>query len=449
MLASVLTAGVGWSAPVRAAEPWSAPAALAACAGQGPVGVAFPGSSPFAASGPGAILFSSGGVACGEGAGGGHAAVSAIGAQDLPGRPVAVALSGGGALTGPDSLVGATDGDIVVAGGAGASGTVGGVVAEGRAGDAPSRPYPTGGPVEPIAQTSAYLGDVGIASLQGRGRTRSIVLRVQRHFATALGPAVTVAPWPRAVSALAVGLDYRTDAIVAWTSGGGLFARWVHADGRLGPLQRLAGVAPAAEISLTISDDNRAIVAWVDQPVGPDGATTASVYADISAPAVRFARGRVIERFRDLPGVRLGGGAVLLTRRSRESVTMAWTGMQAGHYVVRAAPVSLAGVGPPATLSAADQDSLLADVAPGPHDEVLAVWSSALRTAAGLDRASMQIMAARGPAGGRFGPAEAVAPSGALGQPAVAIDPATDQAVAAWRVGGPRPAVQFAVRGAG
>jgi hypothetical protein len=448
MLASVLTAGVGWSAPARAAAPWSAPAALAGCAGEGPVGVAFPDSSPFVASGPGAILFSSGGATCGEGPGGGHAVLSAVGAQDLPGRPVALALSGGGALTGPDSPVGATDGDIVVAGAAGGSAGPG-VVAEGRAGDAPSRPYPTGGPAEPVAQTSAYLGDVGIASLRGSGRTRSIVLRVQRHFATAPGPPVTVAPWPGAVGALAVGLDYRTDAIVAWSSGGGLFARWVHADGRLGPLQRLARVASAPAISLTISDDNRAIVTWVDQPVGPDGVRTASVYADISAPGVRFGAGRLIERFRELPGVSLGGAAVRLTRRSRESVMMAWTGMQAGHYVVRAAAVSLAGVGPPATLSAADQDSLLADLAPGPRDEVLAVWSSAPRTTAGLDRAGIEIMAARGPAGGTFGPAEAVAPPGAAGQPAVAIDPATDQALAAWRVGGSRPAIEYAVRAAG
>jgi hypothetical protein len=447
--AELLWAGAGWSAPAaRASAPWSAPVVLAGCAG-GPVRVAFPSSSPFAASGPGAIAFVSGAGGCGGGRGGAKVAVSALGAGDRPGLPVAVTLSGAGALTGSDSLVGATDGDIVIAGGATGTGPGGGVVAEGRAGDAPARAYSLGGPVAPVAETSAYLGDVGIASLRGQGSGRSIVLRVQRHFATVPGPAVTVAPWPGALTGLAVGLDYRTDAVVAWASGGGLYARWVRAGGRLGPIQRLAGVAPAPRISVTISDDNRAIIAWVDQPAGSDGVTTGSVYANISAPGVRFGRGRLIESFREPPGVSLDDGAVRLTRRARESVTMAWTGMAGGHYAVRAAPVSLTGVGQPLTLSAAGQDSLLADLVPGPHDEVLALWSAAPRTAGGLDRGNVEIVASRGSAGGAFGPPEVVAPPGALTQPAVAVDPATDQAVAAWRVGGPRPSVAYAVRAAG
>src|SRR5205807_857443 len=145
---------------------------------------------------------------------------------------------------------------------------------------------------------------------------------------------------------------------------------------------------------------------------------------------------------------RLPAGALRLTRLSSENLMVAWTGMAAGRHVVRAAAVGSSGVRPLVNVSPPGADALLADLAPGPRGEVLAVWTSpSARTGA-----AARILAARGyilrPLQARFGPPEQVAPAGPYGRPVAAFDPATDRAVAAWGVASAAPAVDYAVRAA-
>ena len=89
------------------------------------------------------------------------------------------------------------------------------------------------------------------------------------------------------------------------------------------------------------------------------------------------------------------------------------------------------------TISAAGTDALLAGLAPGPRDETFVSWTEPQRTALGLANTSQQaIFAARGTDehGGIsvFGAPEQLTPAGPNGDPAVAVDPGSDRAVAAW-----------------
>lgn len=457
----------------RAAGSWSAAAVLAACPAQSAVRVVFPAASPFAATGPGAVMFGVTRSPCPGSARVSGIAVSRAGDGDAPGPPRIWTAPRGATLAGPTAAAGATDGDVVLTGAMSrpgsasatssevaalmaTSGLTRGSVAEARPGGALGGLGSLHGPAVPVSATSAYLGDVALASVSGSpgGADAAIVIRMQRHYSSQLGPALVVADHQRDVTALTVALDYRTDAVVAWQAAGWLYARWVREGGRLGSLQRVARVGADPQLTATISDDDRAILAWLSQPPAGGPSPAAREYIDISAFGVRFGPPRLIESFSEPPRLPLGAGALRLTRLARESVMLAWTGMDGGRYVVRAAPVSLAGIGHVATISAARTDSELAAFVPGPRDEALALWTSAPRLAAGgADGNQVTILAAAGgpsgPGTASFGSPELVTGAAPNRQPDVAIDPASDRALAAWRVGGASPAVRYAVRAPG
>jgi hypothetical protein len=217
----------------------------------------------------------------------------------------------------------------------------------------------------------------------------AIALRVQRHFQNAFGRPVTISTRRGAVTALDVTLDYRSDALVVWEQGGSIWARELRANGRLQPLQRVGSSAPHPQLQAVVSDDNRAIVSWASS-VGP----RTHVWISISAPLVRFgAPPRLLEAIRDPAGARLPDGSLRMTRLSSEGVLIAWTGEEAGRHAVRAAAVGLDGVKPVTTLSNPATDSVLADLASGPHAEAIAIWTAAAPSAQRL------LVAARGVVG--------------------------------------------------
>lgn len=116
---------------------------------------------------------------------------------------------------------------------------------------------------------------------------------------------------------------------------------------------------------------------------------------------------------------------------------MAWTGMTGGHYVVRAALVSLFAIHSATVVSAGSGDDVLADLVTGPRNEAFALWSTAPRVAGGFDIRHEQILAARGvakpPGAAVFSAPEAITGPAPIAAPSAAIDPATDQAVAVWQ----------------
>ncbi|HEV3047259.1 MAG TPA: hypothetical protein VGY13_07845 [Solirubrobacteraceae bacterium] len=325
----------------------------------------------------------------------------------------------------------------------------------GSAGGAPGAGSPgaglPAGRASPAALTTAYLGDLGLATpAQGDRRpgrpAAAVRVRVERFYAHAFSrEALAGDAREGPVGTLALALDYRSEALVAWTQHGAIFAQLLPARGRPGPIQRLARGAPDAHLSALLSDDYRGIVAWSTQS---DGHT--AVYLDRSAVGVRFAAAQQIEGYADPDAVPAPAASPSLVRLSSEGVVMAWAGVSAGHWVVRAAPVEETGMGAASTLAAPGADALLADLVAGPDDEAIALWSEpAPGPSAEPDLDRQALFAARGrgayPGIVAFGEPEAVAPAGPVADARLAVDPASGRALASWL--GPSDSVEYSLRG--
>jgi hypothetical protein len=456
--------------PAAAAALWSAPVTLGPCpASEAPL-VVFPSDSPTHATGLGAIVWdTASGCPGGEGA----AQVAPLGGGDVP-RPSAVPHAADGralSLVGPLAASGGPYGHIVLAGSATVSpaqppetsqsaGTAPslGELAEGSAlgpflapaatsSESALGPFsvPAAGSREsaPVALTTAYLGDVALASPSYARNREGVQLRVQRHRAPVFARSIAVSsPASGRVTALTVALDYRSDALAVWRQGESIYARDLPASGRTrAPIQRLSpAVGPPSRIAALLSDDNRGIVAWSTQ----SGAET-SVYLDRSAGGVRFGAPQLLERFADPAGLAPPeGSSPRLVRLSSESVMLAWTGSNGSNWLVRTAAIDLNGLGAVTTISPAGHDSLLAALAPGPDGEALALWTEPQRDADGAPSADARpepdrqaIFAARGidvyPARTIFGEPEEVAATGTNSGATVALDPDGGRAIAAWR----------------
>ena len=441
----------------RPGTPWSAPAVLSACPARLPARVAFPSDGPSRATGAGAIVWSAAsGCPGGEGA-----RVAAIGAGDVPGASAIPRTAAGLPIAprGPLVASGAPHGQIVIAGSSPGA-PADGLLIQGAAGGPFSALQPPEGSTAPMALATAYLGDVALASppapspaspTAGGGADRpaaGIDVHVERFFAhdfvrNAAAGAAGAGP----VQALTLAIDYRSEALAVWAQGGAIYARLVPQTGAARPLQRLAPVGSHPAIAALLSDDRRAIVAWADQ----HGSETA-VYIDRSAIGVRFGAPQLLERFRDPDGLPSPAASPSLVRLSSEGVMLAWAGSAAGHWVVRTAPVDLNGVGAPSTIAAPGGDALLADLAAGPADDALVLWTEPLPTAAGLpDMERQAIFAARGfdahPPRTMFGEPERIAPPAPVGDATVALDPGSDRAVAVWR--GEAGAIEYSIRSSG
>jgi hypothetical protein len=463
------------------AGKWSQPALLSGCPGSGAPHVVFPSDSPTSGTGPGAIVWSVT-APCPSGAG---VLAAPISAEDLPGQPAAPRTASGATieLRGPVAATGGPYGRVVIAGAAaGGHVTPAGelLLTEGPAGGPFAAPLALGGPASTFAFATAYLGDVALASLgdvlpgpvgphdggrgdlqaghagsahEGKGvapamATQALQLRVQRHHAYRFAaPAVVSATGASPVQALTVALDFRSDRLVVFSWRGSLFARELPGKGAPHALQRLGPSPPSgARVAAVISDDDRAIVAWT---VGHGGRT--SVYVSRSQPGVRFTAPQLLEEFPDPAGLPGYVDSPQIVRLSSESVMLAWTGAVAGYWAIRAAAIDLNGILPPSTISPAGRDALLAEIAPGPNDEALALWSEPQPTAAGLDLGSQAIFAARGfdgyPEQVKFAAPELIAAPGPNSDATVAFDPDSDRAVAAWRTGA--GALAYAIRAPG
>lgn len=379
---------------------------------------------------------------CPQGAG---TFVSRIGAGDVPARAAYALMRGGGrlALREPLAVSPAPHGQLAIAGSGGANG--GGALVQGTAGGPFSPLGALAGATTPNALFSAYLGDVGlITPIAGGLDHDGLELRIERYFARALSPTITVAGKGGPIEAATVSLDFRTDAILVWRQAGALYARDLPASGRTQPTQRLASVDPAPRIATLISDDNRAIVAWADEHAGHT-----DIYMDYSASGVRFGKPALLERFANPAGLPYPAGAPRLTRLSSESVMLAYDGAQDGHWVVRTAAIDLNGLRKISTISPPGSDALLSDLQPGPDGEAIALWGEPQPGADGvLDPGEQALFAARGidarPGVTIFGGPEAVAPPGPNSDATLAFDPGSDRALALWRGSGGR--IDYAIR---
>jgi hypothetical protein len=373
--------------------------------------------------------------------------VAAIGAGDVPVAAAIPRTAAGRQLAprAPLTVTGGPHGQIVIAG-TSPHAPANGLLIEGAA-DGPFSPLATvEGSAAPIALATAYLGDVALASPAADDRGGSeLRVHVERFFAHGFGRGVPASAGGGGfVHALTLALDYRSDALAVWAQGGEIYAHDLPASGDVHTIERLAPVGPYPRISALLSDDNRAIVAWADERGGET-----SVYIDRSATGVRFGAPMLLERFRDPDGLSSPAGSPRLVRLSSESVMMAWAGSADGHWVVHTAAVDLDGVGAVSTIAAPGGDALLADLAPGPTDDALVLWTEPLQTAEGApDLERQAIFAARGidtyPRRTLFGKPEEVAPPAPNADATVAFDPDSDRALAVWR--GEGAIVEYAIR---
>ncbi len=535
-LCAASTAAARWSAPAR---PAGCSAALPAAAAPS---VVFPSADPTMRSGPGALLWTAprgctagtSGTTAGEAAGtSGEAFGATLAADDLPGGGRALAADAGG-LAEVATAAGVATGQVVAAGPAQSTAAAGGgtgptptvtgggtvakraaavrstgadtgALAEGRMAGAFGAAQPLGGPATPVAASSGYLGDVAIASPVRTRAGWAVAVRVQRHYSKSPARARLVPVGASPVDAIAAAMDYRAEVLLVWASGGTVYARELSPAGALAPMRRLGRLpagSPDSELRALLSDDDHAIVAWRSQSVAPGGAPVTTVELSISGSGLAFGTPRLLERFRDLGGFVPPAGSLRLLRLSSEAVMIAWTGVDADRYVVRASPVSLrrgawapvvisgGGSSPggqadaarvPATggqtgsnraLTSGGQtsanrspatDAVLADIAAGPNAEAFAVWRTVPSSTdggragrAGSNPWRWAIRAARGHYAGHgevsFVAPELVAAPGPNGPPAIAVDPASGRALAAWVVlagGNGVGRIEYALRAAG
>ncbi len=406
-----------------AAPGWSAPGALSTCSASSAPHLVFPSDSPSHATGQGAIVWAAG-PAC---AGGPGARIDAIAPGAAPAAPVPLAPAG--AL----SVAGAPKGLIAVAG-ADPRRPGHALVVEGRA-RGPFSPLPQAGSRMPgTALASAYLGDLAVLGRHGRG----LSLEVQRWFGGPPGRPRFVAAQAAPPAGATVALDYRSDALAAWSAGGSVWARALPASGRELPVQRLGPAGAGTRIAALVSDDNRAIVMWSTVRAG-----AADVYLDQSATGPRFsAPAQRIEHDPGALGPPAPAASPQLVRLSSESVMAAWAAVEGGRWMVRSAPIDQRGLRTVSTIALPQSSALLAALAPGPRGEAVMLLSEPVTPA------RQELLAARGTeAAGRtlFGAPQLVAGPGPVSGASVAVEPGSDRAFAAWRGAG--GAIEYSIGG--
>jgi hypothetical protein len=299
----------------------------------------------------------------------------------------------------------------------------------------------------PPALARGYLGDVTIATVAGGP---AIAVRTERYFSSGFAPARFVPIPAGQVTALTATMDYRSDVLIAWQQNGAIYADMLRASGRSEPIQRIGPSEPHPQLQAVVSDDNRGMVAWSDTEVRNGSLPTTRVYIDPSSLGVRFGAPQLVTAFSDPQQLGRSPGSLEIVRLSSENVLLAWTTVEHGHYVVRAAPALFAASRPSIRVSDAQGEAVLAGLAPGPDREAVALWRGAgSPSGLGADGGQSELWTARTFLGRHDRPesetAESVVAGAVVAAPALAVDPASDHAVAAWLTPAASDRVEYAV----
>jgi hypothetical protein len=434
----------------RSSHDWSSPRVLARCGLAGGPEVAFPSESPISPTGIGAIVWASEPTSCGSRSRRSARwaiSVAAVGRTDdarlLRAEPL------GESPRAELTAVGAALGRIAVAAADVAAGPAGGATAllQGRVVDPARWPSLMVGSDPPPALARAYLGDVAIAvPVAGP----AIAVFVERYFQRHFGRPRLIPIHPGRVTALTATMDYRADVLLAWQQNGAIYAGMLRASGREDPTQRIGPSGSFPQIQAVVSDNDHGMIAWSSTEVSKRSTARTRIYLDLSAAGVRFGEPRRLASFADPQHIGRIPGSLALERLSTENVMLAWTVAEHGHYVIRAAPAVFAASSPGTRLSEPDSQAVLAALAPGPAGEAIALWSTAPQVAGGtLDMRRAELWAARTsivPHGRvalrRFAMIATAGPNAAA---TVAVDPATDRAVAAWMTVTAPERIEYAV----
>jgi hypothetical protein len=434
------------SARARGAGSWSAPTVLGGCALPPGPRVAFPSQGPAAPTGPGAIAWASSPSCDPASASSVSLSVAALGA---PGRATVIRTRSLVASAAPGlASVGGPLGRVVISAGLPGAGFARlsgrGAVLQGRATGPVGSPAPLVARDVPPALTRAYLGDVAIATV---ATGQAIAVRVQRYYQHSFAhPKLIPIPAGR-VTGLTATMDYRSDVLIAWQQNGAIYAHMLRASGRSERTQRVGVSAPDPQLRALVSDNDHGMIAWSSTDAANGSQSRTRDYIALSNAGVRFTRPRLLASFVDPARAGLRSGSLALVRLSTENVLLAWTDAEHGHYVVRAAPAVFAVTRGGALVSDPRGQSVLADLAPGPAREAVVLWSAAPAGGA-LDPSRTELWAARAVIEQHSRPVVSarvrIAPAGPNFDVSVAVDPATDRAVAAWLTQGSTPRIEYA-----
>ncbi|HUB76894.1 MAG TPA: hypothetical protein VL977_07545, partial [Solirubrobacteraceae bacterium] len=265
----------------------------------------------------------------------------------------------------------------------------------------------------------------------------AIAVRAQRHYGHRLSHGFELPIGRAKPDALAIGMDFRADRLLVWAAAGHVWAQYVTNRGRVEPAQRLGRAGYDPQISAVLSDDDRAFVIWTDEPP-PGSAAPTTVFLAHSGVGPTFHGAKALASFVDPDGLALSPGSVAAERLSSEGVALLWPDVVGGSFVIDAAGATESGPTAPSVLAESGQDLRLGAVATGPGNEIVVLALDAPRTASGFDASRQQILATRSnevadPGGMGFGPLAELTGAGPNSDPAVAVDPDTDVAIAAWQ----------------
>jgi hypothetical protein len=206
-------------------------------------------------------------------------------------------------------------------------------------------------------------------------------LYVRRAGTTSFRAALRIAVGSRARGAT-VAVGPKGDVLVVCEDNHEILARHLGSTGHAGEVHRI-GDGVQSQLQAAIDDSGRLEVAWKTQRVSEgESNTPAIVRFATAAPGHGFGAQRTVEtaggsgtgRFVAAPGVRL-------IAEADGSTLLAWTGFDAGHFVVRATEVIGGHRGTPQTLSPAGEDAVLGDAATGADGAAIVAWRSGVQGA--------------------------------------------------------------------
>jgi hypothetical protein len=233
-----------------------------------------------------------------------------------------------------------------------------------------------------------------------------------------------------------VAVGPKGDVLVVWEDDHDIFARHIGPTGHAGAVHRL-GDGVQSQLQAAIDASGRLEVAWKTQRVSEgESNTPAIVRFATAAPGHGFGPQRTVEtvgasgtgRFVGAPGVRL-------VAETEGSTLLAWTGFDAGHFVVRATEVVGGHRGAPQTLSLAGEDAVLGDAATGANGAAIVAWRSGVQGADPVPGATEMVFASlRDPGATTFGGPEQVSQTGenVPTAPFAARDPASGRSFVAY-----------------
>lgn len=240
-------------------------------------------------------------------------------------------------------------------------------------------------------------------------------------------------------NAQSLAMDRRGRVLAAWDRVGGVYARFVSINGRLGPIQRLGTQRAPTRFEVALPGDGRAAIGWTAQrTVNGEANSPFTATLALAAKGGRFAKPRLLgsvpsigTRFVPFPGF-----AVRLANRRSGFAT--WTGYDGTNYVVRAAPITGTTIGSAQTVSAPGADTILGDAAESLRGQAAILLLPGSRVASGGVIQPDAIAAVTTSATTQpFGQPEQIA-AGSIDGADLGIDAATGVAFATWRtVGAP------------